>query len=410
MKNKARTLGSKPRFTGKKLVKLNPEASHTSISSKARTASLRLAGISDFGNKIENFRSAFEEADGIIFEEFGVAVVNEESNRKVSMLTSATATRNTFLYSEPERYVYAISPAKKSAVKNKTYKDDKKAMWGVHATGIFDSKFTGRNIRLAILDTGFYLKHADFKGRNIKSKSFINGEAVNDGNGHGSHCTGVSCGNINKKTKTRYGTALAAEIYIGKVLSNEGSGTDAGILAGMEWAMQNKCRIISMSLGAEVRKGEKYSDIYEEIAKKLNKNGAIIIAAAGNESHRRSGKISPVGHPANCPSIMAVAALDSSLKVADFSCGGINKNGGQVDIAAPGVDIYSSWVSPEKYNIISGTSMATPFTAGIAALYWEESPDATPSDIWMYLIQNARRLDLRSSDVGAGLVQAPFKK
>ena len=74
---------------------------------------------------------------------------------------------------------------------------------------------------------------------------------------------------------------------------------------------------------------------------------------------------------------MAVAALDINLNVAYFSCGGINTDGGQVDIAAPGVDIYSSWISPENYNIISGTSMATPCVAGIAALFCEAFPKAS---------------------------------
>ena len=117
--------------------------------------------------------------------------------------------------------------------------------------------------------------------------------------------------------------------------------------------------------------------------------------------------VNPVGHPANCPAIMAVAALDRTLNVAYFSCGGINPDGGQVDIAAPGVEVYSSWKSPGNYNIISGTSMATPCVAGIAALFNEAYPEATASDIWMYITQNALRLDLNSSDVGAGLVQPP---
>jgi subtilisin family serine protease len=175
----------------------------------------------------------------------------------------------------------------------------------------------------------------------------------------------------------------------------------------MEWAITNNCKVISMSLGAPVEQGEKYSNIYNDVAKKAMSNGTLIIAAAGNESRRDQGIINPVGHPANCPSIMAVAALDGYLEVAWFSCGGINSDGGQVDIAAPGVDIYSSWKSPGNYNIISGTSMATPYVAGIAGLYNEAFPGATASEIWMYLTQNAFRLDKNSSDVGAGLVQPP---
>jgi subtilisin family serine protease len=140
------------------------------------------------------------------------------------------------------------------------------------------------------------------------------------------------------------------------------------------------------------------------VARVALQTGTLIVAAAGNESERQFGVIKPVGHPANCPSVLSVAALDNDLRVADFSCGGINLNGGQVDIAAPGVDIYSSWKG-KKHNTISGTSMATPFVAGIAALLWEKYPKATPADIWMKLVQMARRLNLPSSDVGAGLAQ-----
>jgi mannose/fructose/N-acetylgalactosamine-specific phosphotransferase system component IIC len=73
-----------------------------------------------------------------------------------------------------------------------------------------------------------------------------------------------------------------------------------------------------------------------------------------------------------------------------------------------GVDVYSSWKSPGNYNTISGTSMATPCVAGIAALFWEAFPDAHAAEIWTYLTQNAKRLCLNASDIGAGLVQAPM--
>ena len=85
---------------------------------------------------------------------------------------------------------------------------------------------------------------------------------MNDQNGHGSHCIGLAAGNINHVSKVRYGVAKGANIFAGKVLSNEGSGSDSSILAGMEWAITNHCRIISMSLGAEVFPGESYSNIY----------------------------------------------------------------------------------------------------------------------------------------------------
>ena len=104
---------------------------------------------------------------------------------------------------------------------------------------------------------------------------------------------------------------------------------------------------------------------------------------------------------------MAVGALDRELNIADFSCAGINDDGGEVDIAAPGVAIYSSYRSPENHGYLSGTSMATPFVAGLAALLWEEFPEASPSEIWRKIEQNAFRLQFPPRDIGHGLAQAP---
>jgi subtilisin family serine protease len=428
-KESHRRSGTGSRFTGKQIVMLAPKTSSKTISTQADKASLKFGSFNDYRKGNEDYTKAFEETDGIVFEKLGIIVVNGNLDKQVSILTGSSS-RNTFIYSEPERYVYAIndpseeftqdSPSVTDQSRRKTnkpissnfksgsYKDDDVASWGIHAANVLISKFTGKGINTAILDTGFNLNHPDFDGRILNSRSFIQGEEAGDQNGHGSHCTGISTGNINRSTGRRYGVAKEANIYIGKVLSNDGSGSDSGILAGMEWAITNNCKVISMSLGAAVEPGETYSNIYNDIAKKALAKGTLIIAAAGNESRRDLGIINPVGHPANCPAIMAVAALDKNLNVAYFSCGGINSDGGQVDIAAPGVDIYSSWVSPENYNIISGTSMATPCVAGIAALFCEAFPKASASDIWMYLKQYALRLNLNASDVGAGLVQ-PLK-
>jgi subtilisin len=123
-----------------------------------------------------------------------------------------------------------------------------------------------------------------------------------------------------------------------------------------------------------------------------------------------------VNRPANCPSIMAVAAVNSSLGIAPFSAGEINPNGGGVDIAAPGVAVFSSWPDPAtvpglpaRYHTIDGTSMACPHVAGIAAMWLEaRGAGTTAQALWQLLTGNARRLTLPSRDVGAGLVQAPI--
>lgn len=278
--------------------------------------------------------------------------------------------------------------------------------WGLQVTKAALSRFSGKNIRVAVLDTGLDLGHPDFTGRRIVSQSFVEDESVQDGHGHGTHCIGTACGPQRPGHLPRYGISFDSEIFAGKVLNNQGSGADGGILAGIQWAITNRCSVVSMSLGAPVFSGQAFSRVFETVARRALAAGTLIIAAAGNDSARPS-EIMPVGHPANCPSIMAVGAIDRHLRVAPFSNGGLNPQGGQVDIAGPGVAIRSSWPRPLLYNTISGTSMATPHVAGIAALLAESRPDARGMALWTLLVQTARRLSLSTRDVGSGLVQAP---
>jgi subtilisin family serine protease len=186
------------------------------------------------------------------------------------------------------------------------------------------------------------------------------------------------------------------------VLSNAGSGADGGILAGINWAVQNKCQIVSMSLGSPIAQGATFSQVYQNVARVAEQKGTLIVAAAGNESHR-PGLTAPVGHPANCPTVLAVAALDSNLQVAYFSCGGINGEGGEVNIAAPGVNVFSSWPMPLRYNTISGTSMATPCVAGILALY-AEATGLRGMALANFALKKAKYLG-SVRDFGWGLVQ-----
>ena len=283
------------------------------------------------------------------------------------------------------------------------FEDTPQATWGIQAVKADSSPRSGRGIGVAVLDTGFDLEHPDFAGRTVTAQSFVAGEQAQDGHGHGTHCIGTSCGPRSPSTGPRYGIAYEADIFAGKVLSNSGSGDDGGILAGIDWAVANGCPVISMSLGADVMQAH---PPYSAAGARALEKGSLIIAAAGNNADRRAGRMGFVGAPANSPEIMAVGALDQQLEMAFFSARSLPARGGQVDIAGPGFQVTSSWPMPTRYRTISGTSMATPHVAGIAAL-WAEATGRRGLELWATLCQEADRLLQASVDVGSGLCLAP---
>ncbi len=373
-------------------------------------------------------------ADAIVYAQLGVAVINGDGGagglESMAVLEAAAADPR-ILAIEPELVMHAIDEAgsvmtleylrgyrdaaahlfdltgaineEAEAMAAAVFADNAQFTWGLQATGASTSSRRGTGIKLAVLDTGLDLRHPDLAGRNIVSQSFIAGEAVQDGHGHGTHCIGTSCGPLSPAGSRRYGVASEAQIFAGKVLGNAGNGGDSNILAGIDWAVRNGCRVISMSLGADVRW---VSTAYETAGRRALEAGSLIIAAAGNNADRPRSK-GFVGVPANAKSIMAVGAVDPRLAIARFSArSNIFASGGQVDIAGPGVDVYSAAPMPTRYATHSGTSMATPHVAGIAAL-WATAGGGNGSALWSTLVRTARRLSLPASDVGAGLAQAP---
>jgi subtilisin len=448
-----------PGTTGRYLVLMRQDTMEAGINALTERVGLNVTRSADFESGIVDTEQ-IDSGSAIVFDDLAVAVVDAPPDQFQALSIAASEDEN-IIAIEPERVVYAIldrmlepipslsgapvlgqsasmAPAThaagalprdylrgyRDAVNNvvdqiigpssigasdghvSATQAESELTWGLQATKVAESRYSGKGVRVAVLDTGFDLGHPDFMGRRIVSQSFIAGEAVQDGHGHGTHCIGTACGPRQGGQLPRYGVAFESEIYVGKVLSNRGSGTDSGILAGIQWAITDQCAVISMSLGAPTQPGQAFSQVYEAVARRALAAGTLIIAAAGNES-RRPEQIRPVSHPANCPSIMAVGALDVGLHVAWFSSGGLSLQGGQVDIAGPGVAVRSSWPRPLLYNTISGTSMATPHVAGIAALLAEQNPDVRGGALGWLLLQSARRLELSSQDVGAGLVQAP---
>lgn len=385
----------------------------------------------------------FGGADVQYFERFGIAIVRNEGERLTAMLNRGFQQKNV-LAARPERAYRALGIPSASFLKTsesgpplepdylRGYRDavnhlldrlltrervdsaispsvrfdESTVTWGLQAIKVPISTLSGAGIKVAILDTGFDDTHPDFRGRDITKKVFVSRSSPDDIIGHGTHCIGTACGPLKPERGPRYGIAHEAAIYAGKVLGDDGYGTDRSIIAGMDWAVQHGCEVISLSLGAATEVGDQPSDDYEHIGQVCLDSGSLVVAAAGNESDR-PGLISPVGSPANAATILAVGAIDRSLKPATFSCGGLNPDQ-EVDLAASGVDILST-LPGGRYARWDGTSMATPHVAGIAALLAESDPKFRGWALWARLLQTVRPLSAPARDVGKGLVQAPAR-
>jgi subtilisin family serine protease len=309
------------------------------------------------------------------------------------------------------------------------------AAWGIETVGATTSPSTGAGVKVAVLDTGIDAGHPAFQGVTITQQDFT-GEGDGDDDGHGTHCAGTIAGR--DVGGFRFGVAPGVdELLIGKVLGVNGGSTDA-VAQGMQWALQSGANVLSMSLGidfpglvarltaqglpvqpATSRALEAYRDnleLFGTLARLIRANAAlgrsaVVVAATGNESKREAAvpytiAVSP---PAASEGFISVAALmqangNGGLKVARFS-------NTRPSLAAPGVDIVSARAGG-GFASMSGTSMATPHVAGVAALWAEHlmngSGTLNPAELSARLVGTSRRVDaLSEEDGGAGLVRAP---
>lgn len=251
------------------------------------------------------------------------------------------------------------------------------------------SQSQGSGIVVAVLDTGVG-PHTDLPVP-VKATNTIDDSGNNDGNGHGTHVAGTITALNNDYGVV--GIAPQIDLYSAKVLNASGSGNATSIAKGIEWAVQQGANIINMSLGSSSS-----SLTIENACNEAYRQGVLLVAAAGN-SGNKPGSGDNVGYPAKYESVIAVAATDSMDKRASFS-----STGPAVELSAPGVSILSTYKN--GYAYASGTSMASPHVAGVAALVWSSNSDLTNITLRSTLQNTAQDLGLPQAHQGLGLVRA----
>jgi len=252
------------------------------------------------------------------------------------------------------------------------------ATWGITRTsekvlnpsGLYSYVDTasGSGVTVYVIDTGIYIGNTDFGGRAVWGTNTVDSKTT-DGNGHGTHCAGTI-------GVTTYGLAKQVQLKAVKVLSDSGSGSTAGVISGIEWAVKDKKgpAVGSMSLG-----GGKSAAMNSATSNAVTQ-GLVMVVAAGNDNKDACNY-----SPASTPEAITVAASDNKDTKATFS-----NFGTCVHLFAPGVQITSTWIgSPSAINTISGTSMACPHVAGQVAKYLQTNPTAKASAVKAWLESHA---------------------
>jgi|WetSurMetagenome_2_1015567.scaffolds.fasta_scaffold06850_3 subtilisin len=286
----------------------------------------------------------------------------------------------TVRYVEPDYIVTALGPTMPWNIQQ------------INADKVQAAMTNGTGVRVAVIDTGIDYTHPDLVGVYAGGYNVLTGtDDPMDDNGHGTHCSGILA--ATGSSKGIYGTAPGISLYGVKVLSAKGEGRMSDVIQGIFWAKNNSMQVASMSLGSS-----KDSQALHDAVDDASANGVLIVAAAGN-SGVASGVGDTMGYPGKYDSVLAVAAVNKYNHRASWSGTGSN-----LSVSAPGVNIRST-IPGAAYAIYSGTSMATPHVAGVAALVYSAHSNWTNLQVRQQIESTATPLG-NTWFYGAGLVNA----
>jgi subtilisin family serine protease len=319
------------------------------------------------------------------------------------------------VYAQPI-YTYKLSTP---SVPSVVYGNDLQAeQWGIkasHLDPLWEKvPVEKRNqIKIAIVDSGIDLSHPDLKDNLLISEgyNFVNPSASpNDDNGHGTHVAGIAAAITNNVIGIA-GVAGGVRIIPIKVTNSNGTGDSRSIGQGIIWAADHGADVINLSLG-----GGNMDPYLQDAVQYAQKKGAIVVAAAGNESNRSEGIDSPIVFPAAYSGVISVGAIakptDDDIKnsnTSTYTYANFSNVGPELKVVAPGVDIYSTVFggkSDGKYGNKSGTSMSAPFVTGLAAILKAANPALKADQIQTIITTTSTDLGVVGKDnsFGYGLI------
>ena len=365
------------------------------------------------GEQVNVLIGFHDNPDKALVESFGGRVYMELGliNGLAATMSSSAAVQLTnhpkVRYIEPDDYVYSLglpgAAPEPVEVQAGALGDAQVVPWGVARVFGEDSypfsaweKSTGRDISVAILDTGIYKEHEDIEAAGGVNYSETPGGRFGyeyfDANGHGTHVAGI-IGAVDNDIGV-VGISPDVNLYAVKILDESGLGTVSSVIDGIQWAVKEEIPIINMSLYSS-----NYSRALNQACQHAYNNGHLLVAAAGNLG-KENGMEENVSYPAAYDSVIAVAASDEADQRAAFS-----STGPQVELIAPGKDIWSTWTA-NSYFMYSGTSMASLHVVGAAALVWSVDPELSNTVVRETLRETAENLHLPKNHQGYGLVRA----
>jgi serine protease AprX len=285
-----------------------------------------------------------------------------------------------------------------------------KAVPQIGGDQVWTAGYTGKGIKVCVIDTGIDASHPDLNGNKVVGwVDYVSGKTTPyDDHGHGTHVSSTIAGTGAAANGQYKGVAPEASLMGAKVLGKDGSGQNSNIIKGIQWAVQNGADVISMSLGSST-----HSQATDDALDAAIRAGVTCVIAAGNSGPGAK----TVACPGDDPNVITVGASDRNDAIASFSSRGPNRDGtvkpdvtnmGVGLVAAKATGVSSSKPVGQYYQAMSGTSMATPMTAGTVALLLSAKPDLTPAQVKAALTKTAKPLgsSVPNNDYGYGRVQA----